>query len=179
MRPLGIALQRGVRRLWDSHGRARVAMAVLIAGVTGPGPTIGPYDIPLYGTPTTPNAHGHGQLVFVESPFGVALTKDGRARYDIQVTAAALPAPSSLGKFTAYVAWAATPDLSGWTRLGTVSNGNSTVGPVDLNKFLLVVTAEADSASTTHAGPTVLHGISPSSLLQRFLTKPAFRGVQE
>jgi hypothetical protein len=170
---------RVARRLRISRSRGRLAALAVAVGVVGPGPTIGPYDIPLYGSPTTPNAHGHGQLVYADSPFGVALTKDGHARYDIQVTAAALPAPSSLGKYTAYVAWAATPDLSGWTRLGTVSNGNSTVGPVDLNKFLLVVTAEADSASATHAGPTVLHGISPSSLLQRFLTKPAFRGVQE
>lgn len=149
----------------------------LVVGLAGPGPTIGPYDIPLYGTPSTPAANGHGRLVYAESPFGVALTQDGHARYDIQVTAAALPVPSSLGKFTTYVAWAVTPDLSTWSKLGTVSNGSSTVGPVSLNKFLLVVTAEPDSASATHAGPTVLHGISPSSLLQRFLTKPAFHGI--
>lgn len=167
------------RRLRDSRSRARLATIVLVAGIAGPGPTIGPYDIPLYGTPATPNATGHGRLVYAESPFGVALTKDGHARYDIQVTAAGLPGPASLGKFTTYVAWAATPDLASWTKLGTVSNGSSTIGPVDLNKFLLVVTAEGDSASATHNGPTVLHGISPSSLLQRFLTKPAFRGVQE
>jgi hypothetical protein len=151
----------------------------LVVGILGPGPTIGPYDIPLYGSPATPAANGHGRLVYADSPFGVALTPDGHARYDIQVTAAALPAPSSLGKFRAYVAWAVTPDLSAWSRIGTVSNGSSTVGPVDLNKFLLVVTAESDSASATHAGPTVLHGISPSSLLQRFLTQPAFHGVPE
>jgi hypothetical protein len=151
-------------------------MAVAV-GMLGPGPGIGPYDIPLYGTPTTPAANGRGRLVYAESPFGVALTQDGHVRYDIQVTAAALPAPSSLGKFTTYVAWAVTPDLSTWSKLGTVSNGSSTVGPVALNKFTLVVTAESDSASATHDGPTVLHGISPSSLLQRFLTQPAFHGI--
>lgn len=151
-------------------------MAV-VAGMLGPGPTIGPYDIPLYGSPAAPAANGHGRLVYADSPFGVALTQDGHARYDIQVTAAALPAPSTLGKFTTYVAWAVTTDLATWSKLGPVSNGSSTVGPVDLNKFLLVVTAESDTGSTTHAGPTVLHGISPSSLLQRFLTKPAFHGI--
>jgi hypothetical protein len=150
---------------------------VLVAGTLGLGPTIGPYDIPLYGSPVTPAASGHGRLVYADSPFGVALTQDGHARYDIQVTASGLPAPASLGKFTTFVAWAVTPDLTGWSKLGTVSNGNSTVGPVDLNKFMLVVTAEPDSASTAHAGPTVLHGISPSSLLQRFLTQPAFHGI--
>jgi hypothetical protein len=150
---------------------------VLVTGMLGPGPTIGPYDIPLYGTPAAPAANGHGRLIYAESPFGVALTQDGHVRYDIQVTAAALPAPASLGKFTTFVAWAVTPDLTAWSKLGTVSNGNTTVGTVGLNKFMLVVTAEPDSASTTHAGPTVLHGISPSSLLQRFLTEPAFHGI--
>ena len=48
-----------------------------------------------------------------------------------------------LGKYTAYVAWAATPDLTQWARLGTVSNGTSRVGPVDFNKFLFVISAEA------------------------------------
>ena len=149
----------------------------LVVGLLGPGPTIGPFDIPLYGSPATPAANGHGRLVYADSPFGVALTRDGHALYDIQVTAAELPAPSSLGKFTTYVAWAVTSDLSGWSKLGTVSNGTTTVGPVNLNKFLLVVTAEPDSAANTHAGPTVLHGVSPSSLLQRFLVQPAFHGI--
>ncbi len=149
----------------------------MVVGMLGPGPTIGPFDIPLYGTPATPAANGHGRLVYADSPFGVALTQDGHARYDVQVTAAGLPAPASLGKFTTFVAWAVTPDLATWSKLGTVSNGSSTVGPVDLNKFILVVTAEPDSASTEHAGPTVLHGISPSSLLQRFLIQPAFHGI--
>jgi hypothetical protein len=137
----------------------------------------GPYDIPLFGTPKAPSATGSARLVYAASPFGVAVTADGRAQYDIQITAADLPAPSSLGSFTAYVAWAATPDLSTWVRLGTVRNGRSTVGHVALNKFLLVITAEADSTPALHAGPTVLHGTSPSGWLQSFLNHPMFRGI--
>lgn len=137
----------------------------------------GPYDIALFATPKAPQAHGTARLVYAASPFGVAVTADGRAQYDIQVMAAELPAPSSLGAFTAYVAWAATPDLSTWVRLGTIGNGTSTVGHVDLNKFLLVITAEADSAPARHAGPTVLHGTSPSGWLQSFLNHPMFRGI--
>jgi hypothetical protein len=137
----------------------------------------GPYDIPLFATPKAPAAHGSARLVFAASPFGVAVTADGRAQYDIQVTAADLPAPSSLGSYTTYVAWAATPDLSTWVRLGTIQNGTSIVGHVDLNKFLLVITAEADSAPAQHAGPTILHGTSPSGWLQSFLNHPMFRGI--
>jgi hypothetical protein len=75
------------------------------------------------------------------------------------------------------VAWATTPDLARWARLGTIRNGTSTVGHVTLNKFLLVITAEADSAPKVHAGPTVLHGTSPSGWLQSFLNHPMFRGI--
>jgi len=137
----------------------------------------GPYDIPLFATPKAPSATGSARLVYASSPFGIAVTADGRARYDIQITASNLPALSSLGAYRAYVAWAATPDLATWVRLGTVRNGTSVVGHVDLNKFLLVITAESDSAPVQHAGPTVLHGTSPSGWLQSFLNHPMFRGI--
>jgi hypothetical protein len=88
-----------------------------------------------------------------------------------------LPEPATLGGFTSYIAWAASTDLSQWARLGVVKNGRSTVGHVEMNKFLLVVTAEANDAAAAHAGPTVLHGTSPSGWLQNFLTHPLFRGV--
>jgi len=137
----------------------------------------GPYDVALFATPKAPMATGVARLVFAESPFGIAVTADGRAQYDVQVEAANLPQPRELGAFKAYVAWAVTPDLQRWDRLGTIRNGKNTVGHVDLNKFLLVITAESDSAAATHAGPTVLHGTSPSGWLQSFLNHPMFRGV--
>jgi hypothetical protein len=137
----------------------------------------GPYDIPLFSTPTAPMATGSARLVFAESPFGIAVTADGRAQYDVQVTAAHLPDPSSLGRYRAYVAWATTPDLTRWDRLGTIANGTTTIGHVELNKFLVVITAEADTAPRAHAGPTVLHGTSPSGWLQSFLNHPMFRGI--
>jgi hypothetical protein len=137
----------------------------------------GPYDIPLFSTPKAPEAAGAARLVFAESPFGIAVTADGRAQYDVQVTVSDLPAPSTLGAYTAYVAWATSPDLTRWDRLGVIGNGTTTVGHIALNKFLLVITAESDSAPKTHAGPTVLHGTSPSGWLQSFLNHPMFRGI--
>jgi hypothetical protein len=137
----------------------------------------GPYDIPLFSTPKAPRASGSARLVFAQSPFGISVTADGRAQYDVQVAVSGLPSPSSLGAFRAYVAWAATPDLQRWDRLGPIANGTTTVGHVTLNKFLLVITAEPDSAPRSHAGPTVLHGTSPSGWLQSFLNHPMFRGI--
>lgn len=151
-------------------------LAVVAAVTVLAGPT-GPFDIPLFATPSAPAAHGVARLVYASSPFGVAVTADGRARYDVQVTVDGLPTPAKLGAYRSYVAWEVTPELDKWTRLGAITNGRSTVGQTRLNKFLFVVTAEADSASPTHAGPTVLHGTSPSGWLQSFLTHPLFRGV--
>ena len=157
--------------------RAHFSIAVLAVGLTGPtGPT-GPFDIPLFATQKVPTARGMARLVYAASPFGVAVTADGRARYDVQVTAAGLPAPSTLGDFTSYVAWEVTPDLTKWVRLGRITNGTTTVGTTDFNKFLFVITAESGPSPAVHTGPIVLHGTSPSGWLQTFLTHPLFRGV--
>jgi hypothetical protein len=138
---------------------------------------LGPYDITLLNTPKAPMAKGTARLVFAESPFGVAVTEDGRSSYDVQLSLTGLPDPSTLGQFKSYIAWAATTDLSKWHRLGPVTNGSSTVGKAEDNKFLLVITAESDSNTVDHKGPTVLHGISPSAWMQSFITHPLFRGI--
>ncbi|HUX32914.1 MAG TPA: hypothetical protein VMV51_03510 [Gemmatimonadaceae bacterium] len=137
----------------------------------------GPFDIALFNTPQSAAATGVARLVFADSPMDVAVTADGHARYDARVTVKGLPAPATLGAYTTYVAWAVTPDLAQWRRLGVVRNGVSTVGTADFNKFLLVITAEASAAPDAHHGPVVLHGTSPSGWLQNFLTHPLFRGV--
>jgi hypothetical protein len=137
---------------------------------------LGPWDIRLFPGPQAPDASGQARLVYATSPYGVAVTADGHARYDIQVTTKGLPEPASLGGYAAYVAWQASPDLTQWTRLGAITNGTTTVGTVDLNKFLFIVTAESSATTTTHHGPTVLHGTSPSGWLQNFMTHPLFRG---
>jgi hypothetical protein len=133
----------------------------------------------LLGTPAAPQASGSGHLVYADSPFGIAVTQDGRARYDIKISATGLPAPNTLGAYTAFVAWATTPDLAQWIRLGTITNGETTIGPVAFNKFLIVITAEASPTSDAHTGPTVLHGTSPSGWLQIFLAHPLFRNLPQ
>ena len=172
------------RRLRWYCGRARLSTAIVTDGMlapTGPPRRLGPYDIMMFPAPKAPTARAEARLVFADSPFGVAVTEDGHARYDVEISAApgVPPPPSSLGYYSVYVAWAATPDLNQWHRLGVVSNGSSRVGSVEFNKFMLVVTAEQDLASTSHDGPTVLSGTSPSGWLQPMLTQPVFHGVTD
>jgi hypothetical protein len=139
----------------------------------------GPYDIKLLPTAAVPGASGAARLIFSESPFGVSVTADGHSDYQAKVTAAGLPDPAALGAYTTYVAWAVTPDLQSWTRIGSITKTGGTVGPVDLNKFLLVITAEASATPASHAGPMVLHGTSPSGWLQNFMSHPLFRGAAQ
>lgn len=139
----------------------------------------GPFDIVLQNTSRVPTAKGEARLVYAPSPFGVAVTADGRSRYDVQLTVSGLPEPSTLGAYTTYIAWEASTDLKRWNRLGVVTNGRATVGEARENKFLLVITAEASATPVERTGPTVLHGISPSSWLQSMVTHPLFRGIPQ
>ena len=153
----------------------RTLVSLATAGIFA---SLGPYDIKLLNTPRTPTAQGTARLVWAQSPFGLTVTSDGRASYDIRLDITGLPDPSTLGAYTAYVAWVATTNLDKWYRLGPVTNGTTTVGKAELNKFLLVITAEASASASERKGPTALHGISPSSWLQSMITHPLFRNVQ-
>ena len=170
-RPLGRALVRAA-------GCAAWLGLATTAQAQAPSHREGPYDVPLFNTARTRKITGDARLVYASSPFGVAVTVDGIDRYDIRINIKGMPAPSALGPYKAYVAWQVTTDLSQWKRLGPVRNGPNVVGTTDLNKFLLVITAESSATPDVHRGPIVLHGTSPSGWLENFLTHDAFfRGV--
>ncbi len=167
-----------MRRVWAA-GLVLLALPGAALGQQArPTAREGPYDIAMFNTRRTARATGKARLFYASSPFGIAVTVAGIDRYDVRLNIEGLPAPSALGPYKAYVAWEVTPDLSKWHRLGPVENGTTVVGTTDLNKFLLVVTAEASATPDTHDGPVVLHGTSPSGWLENFLTHDAFfRGV--
>ncbi|HYJ79895.1 MAG TPA: multicopper oxidase family protein [Longimicrobiaceae bacterium] len=120
------------------------------------------YCLELIPVPDLRRASGVVELGTVPSPFGVALTADGRHLYDLAVTLRDLPPPASLGPYTAYVAWAAPPTLEPMLRLGPVGVGRTPLGRVALNKFLVFITAEPSADVQRRSGPLVLRGASPS-----------------
>jgi len=174
---------RGIRCVFVAWFAVVFLPPVLAAQVAGgaegkvPGPWGSPWDMPLFAAPSAGSASGSARLVYAASPFGVAVTADGRSRYDVQIITKNLPAPETFGAYHAFVVWAVTPDLAEWRRLGALGKGVTTVGEIDWNKFLLVIQAAPDSGTATHAGPTVLHGTSPSGWLQIFMNHPLFRGM--
>ena len=110
-------------------------------------------------------AAGTVELGQVPGPFTVAVTADGFPRYRLALDAAGLPAPSALGKFATYVAWVAPPAMHPVRRLGEVGNGRTALGDVDLEKFVVLITAERDARVKEPEGKVVLRGQSPSTRL--------------
>jgi suppressor of ftsI len=124
------------------------------------------YCIELFPTAATGDARGTVELHWAESPFAVAVTPDGRFVYDLNAVIEGLPAPETLGDFSAYVAWATPLEMAPVVRLGTVQNGMNALGTVEFNKFLVLISAEAAPDVTERAGPLVLRGRSPSGRLE-------------
>lgn len=98
----------------------------------------------------------------------MAVTTDGRFVYDLAVEARGLADPGVHGGATHYVAWVATSGLEQVDRLGALGGDGRVTGRTTLNKFIVLVTAERSRAPERRAGPVIMRGVSPSSLLQSF-----------
>jgi FtsP/CotA-like multicopper oxidase with cupredoxin domain len=109
---------------------------------------------------------GFARLVPPSTPFGIAVTKAGEPQHDIAFTLRDLPPPSSLGKFSVFLAWAATPQLRPVVKLGEVRDGNVRLGRVAFDRFLLLITAESSASVTEPRGRVVLRGTSASLRMQ-------------
>ncbi|MBC7790404.1 MAG: multicopper oxidase family protein [Anaerolineae bacterium] len=120
----------------------------------------------LVSVPDFPLVSGIAELGYARSPFGVALTAEGHHLYDVALTLRGLPDPKTLGDFSVYVAWVTTPLLEPMTKLGVVRNGRTPLATVGLNKFLILVTAEASAEVKSRSGRLVIRGMSPSNLMQ-------------
>jgi FtsP/CotA-like multicopper oxidase with cupredoxin domain len=130
------------------------------------GPSRDLYCIELVPAPGMERATGLVELGHDGGPFTVAVTAAGALRYSPTITLAGLPAPSSLGPFTVYVVWAATPALDQVRSLGVASVGRTRLGAIDYDKFVILVSAERLADVREPTGRIVLRGMSPSTRLQ-------------
>ena len=130
------------------------------------GPSRDLYCIELIATPGVAVSAGRVELGYVPNPFTVAALPDGRLRYRPVAYLDRLPPPGSLGSFTRYVAWISPPTMDSVVRLGTVANGVTELPPIDLEKFVIVITAEGSRDHPEPRGRIVLRGQSPSTRLQ-------------
>src|SRR5688500_15036729 len=135
----------------------------------GPGalaPTRDLYGSELIAAPGIRDVSGRVEPGRMPGPFTIAVAADGSLLHQPVVTLAGLPAPSSRGDFITYVAWVATPVMHPVTKLGEVRNGKTTLATIDIEKFIVLVTAEASAAVDEPRGKVVLRGQSPATRLQ-------------
>ena len=136
---------------------------------TSPSDSLGPsrdlYCMELIAAPGITGVSGRVELGHVAGPFTVAVTTDGRLRYQPTVYVTGLPAPGSLGPYRNYTAWVTTPAMERVIRLGTIPNGKTILPIVDLEKFSILVTAERSTRATDPGGRMILRAQSPSTRL--------------
>jgi FtsP/CotA-like multicopper oxidase with cupredoxin domain len=131
----------------------------------GPSPDL--YCMELVTAPGIPDTvAAHIELAYEPSPFTLTVTRDGNQIYRPRLTVSGLPDPASLGPFTTYVAWATTPVMSPFIKLGMVTNGTTALSPVSFDQFIIVISAEASASVSERTGKLVLRGGSPSTRLQ-------------
>ncbi|HEY9015810.1 MAG TPA: multicopper oxidase family protein, partial [Gemmatimonadales bacterium] len=131
---------------------------------TPDGPSKDLYCIELVPAPGIRNARGRVELAQPAGPFTVSLTRDGRPRYQLILSAEGLPAPGSLGA-RVLVAWVTSPSMESVQRMGVVRNGRTTLGTVELEKFVVLITAEPGAGVAEPGKRIVLRGQSPATRL--------------
>jgi suppressor of ftsI len=123
------------------------------------------YCIELVAAPDIAGASGRVELGHLPGPFTVAVGPAGEPRYRPVISVAGLPSPESLGPYRTYIAWVASPTMYPVTRLGEIRNGRAALGSIDLEKFVILVTAESSAGAKQPGGRVVLRGQSPSTRL--------------
>ena len=152
----------GSLALWAApDAGARTATACLLAA----GPEY--YAFELFTTKNvagTGLAEGHAEIaVSGTSPFSVTLGPDGSYVYDLELSLTRMKAPSQ----GTLVAWVTTPDLDRIERIGALDENLRASGMVRWNKFLVVVTLEAQDEPTASmwSGPVAFRGMSRSGMM--------------
>src|SRR5215211_6550592 len=110
------------------------------------------YCIELVAAPRIVGVSGRVELLMRQGPFTVDVTPSGVLRFSPVITLEGLPAPATLGPYSTYIAWVATPVMDPVRRLGEVRNGRAQLPAIELDKFIILVTAERSAAVTSPTG---------------------------
>jgi suppressor of ftsI len=124
------------------------------------------YCIDLVPAPDFPNVSGAVELRRVPTPFGAAVSRDGRHMWDLRITLSGLPRLRRNGGV--YVAWVTTPTFDQFIRLGEARNGQTTAGRIALNSFLVIVSVERSLDVTTREGRIVMRGMSAANVMRPY-----------
>lgn len=123
------------------------------------------------------DASGSAELSWVGGPFTVGVAVDGTHKWNLRFSLQGLPVTLPKGKRSGFVAWATPPMMTSVTRLGVVKDGEIELGPVALDRFLVLISAEADTTVKEWKGRVVLRGESASNRLRPADTYQFWLGV--
>ena len=123
------------------------------------GPSHDLYCLELVAAPGFREASGRVELGIPPGPFTVAVTADGRSRILPHITLTGLRGDQQ------YVAWVVPSQMDTIIKLGAVHNGSMTLPVIDLEKFIVLITAERSANVRTPSGRVILRGQSPSTRL--------------
>jgi len=149
----------------DAPAAQTAAAPAPLAACQAPGPEY--YAFELYTTKNIPGTGLARGTVDVQvagaSPFSVALGPDGSYVYDLRLSLERMRAPRQ-GRL---VAWVTTPEIDHIRRMGALDDNLRAAGSVDWNKFIVVITLEADDHpdAETWSGPVVFRGMSRSGMM--------------
>ncbi len=124
------------------------------------------YCIELFPARGVEGVAGRVALDHVTGPFTVAVTADGRHRHRLVAQLSGLPEPDRWGAYRHYVAWAATPVLDTIIRLGEVRNGRTPLAEIALERFMVMISAEASPDPIERTGKLILRGESASNRMR-------------
>ena len=125
------------------------------------------YTVELVTTKNIPGtglATGRADLSLpANSPFSVGISQDGSYEYLVHVSLERMKIPTE-GRL---VAWVTTREIDRIERLGPLDENLRVSGKVGWNKFLVVITLEADNnpKQSIWAGPIVFRGMSRSGMM--------------
>jgi len=161
---IGVCLTASVTPALEAQPQAHASLCD--GAEAGLSPSRDLYCIELVPAVGIRSGTGRVELGRTASPFTVDVTADGHLRYTPAITLTGLASPASLGAYVAYVAWATSPTMDFVQRLGVVGNGRNVLPAIALDKFSILITAEAAAATKEMTGRLVLRGMSPSTRLQ-------------
>ena len=161
---LGVCLTASVTPALEAQPQAHASLCDGVEARLSPSRDL--YCIELVPAVGIRSGAGRVELGRTPGPFTVDVTADGHLRYTPAITLTGLASPASLGAYVAYVAWATSPTMDFVQRLGVVGNGRNVLPAIALDKFSILITAEAAAATKEMTGRLVLRGMSPSTRLQ-------------
>jgi suppressor of ftsI len=121
------------------------------------GPSRDLYCIELVAAPGVRGVSGRVELASPPGPFTIDVTADGRSRFTPIAILSGLPPART------YIAWAVSPQMDTLIKLGPVKNGSTTLRPIDLDKFVILISGERSVSVGAPHGRMILRGQSPST----------------